>query len=89
MHQVLSSLYYVLNILKFTQYKLSYQDLYLATNSTVWFIGFSLLGQNALVLGLIVLLFIPITVMLKVQEGVVTSCLYYYMFSMQQRLIYI
>lgn len=44
------------------------------TNSTVWFIGFSLLGQNALVLGLIVLLFIPITVMLKVQEGVVTSC---------------
>lgn len=35
---------------------------------------FSLLGQNALVLGLIVLLFIPITVMLKVQEGVVTSC---------------
>ena len=29
MHQVLSSLYYVLNILKFTQYKLSYQDLYL------------------------------------------------------------
>ncbi|MCI2934005.1 aromatic acid exporter family protein [Staphylococcus haemolyticus] len=35
---------------------------------------FSLLGQNAIVLGLIVLLFIPITVMLKVQEGVVTSC---------------
>ncbi|BGE82363.1 aromatic acid exporter family protein [Staphylococcus petrasii] len=35
---------------------------------------FSLLGQNAVVLGLIVLLFIPLTVMLNVQEGVVTSC---------------
>lgn len=35
---------------------------------------FSLLGQHALVLGLIVLLFIPITVVFKVQEGVVTSC---------------
>lgn len=43
----------------------------------VLFIGsaiFSLLGQTPLVLGLIVLLFIPVTVMLKVQEGVVTSC---------------
>ncbi|AYU55304.1 aromatic acid exporter family protein [Staphylococcus debuckii] len=35
---------------------------------------FSLLGQNAIVLGLIVLLFIPLTVMLGVQEGIVTSC---------------
>ena len=35
---------------------------------------FNLLGQNAIVLGLIVLLFIPLTVMLNVQEGVVTSC---------------
>ncbi|WP_251520734.1 MULTISPECIES: aromatic acid exporter family protein [Staphylococcus] len=35
---------------------------------------FSLLGQNALVLGLIVLLFIPLTVVFKVQEGIVTSC---------------
>lgn len=35
---------------------------------------FSLLGQNAVVLGLIVLLFIPLTVVFKVQEGVVTSC---------------
>ncbi|MBJ6365904.1 aromatic acid exporter family protein [Staphylococcus hominis] len=35
---------------------------------------FNLLGQNAVVLGLIVLLFIPLTVMLNVQEGVVTSC---------------
>ena len=51
------------------------------TNSTVWFIGFSLLGQNALVLGLIVLLFIPITVMLKVQEGVVTSCVILHVFN--------
>ncbi|CUY01045.1 aromatic acid exporter family protein [Staphylococcus epidermidis] len=35
---------------------------------------FSLLGQHALVLGLIVLLFIPLTVVLNVQEGVITSC---------------
>lgn len=35
---------------------------------------FSLLGQNAIVLGLIVLLFIPLTVMIGVQEGIVTSC---------------
>lgn len=43
----------------------------------VLFLGsaiFSLLGQNAIVLGLIVLLFIPLTVVLKVQEGVITSC---------------
>ncbi|MFQ3790574.1 aromatic acid exporter family protein [Staphylococcus nepalensis] len=35
---------------------------------------FSYLGQSAIVLGLIVLLFIPLTVVFKVQEGVVTSC---------------
>lgn len=35
---------------------------------------FSLLGQHALVLGLIVLLFIPLTVVLNTQEGVITSC---------------
>ncbi|MCG2022827.1 aromatic acid exporter family protein [Staphylococcus epidermidis] len=35
---------------------------------------FSLLGQHAFVLGLIVLLFIPLTVVLNVQEGVITSC---------------
>lgn len=35
---------------------------------------FSLLGQHAFVLGLIVLLFIPFTVVLNVQEGVITSC---------------
>lgn len=35
---------------------------------------FSLLGQHALVLGLIVLLFIPLTVVLNAQEGVITSC---------------
>lgn len=35
---------------------------------------FSILGQHALVLGLIVLLFIPLTVVLNVQEGVITSC---------------
>ncbi|MDU6093199.1 MAG: aromatic acid exporter family protein, partial [Staphylococcus lugdunensis] len=43
----------------------------------VLFIGsaiFSLLGQTPVILGLIVMLFIPVTVMLKVQEGVVTSC---------------
>ncbi|WP_436853936.1 aromatic acid exporter family protein [Staphylococcus caeli] len=37
-------------------------------------IAFNLLGQNAIVLGLIVLFFIPLTVVFKVQEGVVTSC---------------
>lgn len=37
-------------------------------------IVFNLLGQNAIVLGIIVLLFIPLTVVFKVQEGVVTSC---------------
>jgi len=37
-------------------------------------IAFSLLGQHAIVLGLIVLFFIPLTVVFKVQEGVVTSC---------------
>ncbi|MEQ5994838.1 aromatic acid exporter family protein [Staphylococcus saccharolyticus] len=35
---------------------------------------FNLLGQHALVLGLIVLLFIPLTVVLNVQERVITSC---------------
>lgn len=35
---------------------------------------FSLLGQHAFVLGLIVLLFIPLTVVLNVQEGIITSC---------------
>lgn len=35
---------------------------------------FSLLGQSPIVLGIIVLLFIPLTVVLKVQEGVITSC---------------
>lgn len=35
---------------------------------------FSLLGQHAFVLGLIVLLFIPLTVVLNVQECVITSC---------------
>ena len=35
---------------------------------------FSLLGQHAIVLCLIVLLFIPLTVVLNVQEGVITSC---------------
>lgn len=35
---------------------------------------FSLLGQHAFVLGLIVLLFIPLIVVLNVQEGVITSC---------------
>src|SRR5699024_3228554 len=34
----------------------------------------SYLGQSAIVLGLIVLLIIPLTVVFKVQEGVVTSC---------------
>ena len=46
-------------------------------NNTILILGsviFSLLGQNAVVLGLIVLLFIPLTVVFKVQEGVVTSC---------------
>ena len=38
------------------------------------FSNFSLLGQHAFVLGLIVLLFIPLTVVLNVQEGVITSC---------------
>src|SRR5699024_1805124 len=33
---------------------------------------FSYLGQSAIVLGLIVLLFIPLAVVFKVQEGVVT-----------------
>lgn len=37
-------------------------------------IVFSLLGQNAIVLGLIVLFFIPLTVVLGVQEGIITSC---------------
>lgn len=37
-------------------------------------IAFSLLGQHAIVLGIIVLFFIPLTVVFKVQEGVVTSC---------------
>ncbi|PHK49793.1 aromatic acid exporter family protein [Staphylococcus edaphicus] len=37
-------------------------------------IVFSMLGQHAIVLGIIVLLFIPLTVVFKVQEGVVTSC---------------
>ncbi|MCU5746335.1 aromatic acid exporter family protein [Staphylococcus sp. SQ8-PEA] len=36
--------------------------------------AFGLLGQHALVVGLIVLLFIPLTVVFKVQEGVITSC---------------
>lgn len=43
----------------------------------VLFLGsaiFSLLGQSPIVLGIIVLLFIPLTVVLKVQEGVITSC---------------
>ena len=35
---------------------------------------FSILGQHAVVLGLIVLLFIPLTVVLNAQEGVITSC---------------
>ncbi len=35
---------------------------------------FSILGQHAIVLGLIVLLFIPLTVVLNAQEGVITSC---------------
>ncbi|MDQ7193388.1 aromatic acid exporter family protein [Staphylococcus felis] len=34
---------------------------------------FSILGQHAIVLGLIVLFFIPLTVMINMQEGVVTS----------------
>lgn len=34
---------------------------------------FSLLGQSAIVLGIIVLFFIPLTVMIGMQEGVVTS----------------
>lgn len=37
-------------------------------------LAFSILGQHALVVGLIVLLFIPLTVVLNVQEGVITSC---------------
>lgn len=37
-------------------------------------VAFSMLGQSAIVLGLIVLFFIPLTVVFKVQEGVVTSC---------------
>ncbi|NWK83524.1 aromatic acid exporter family protein [Staphylococcus sp. GSSP0090] len=37
-------------------------------------LAFSLLGQHAIVLGIIVLFFIPLTVVFKVQEGVVTSC---------------
>ncbi|MBA1354271.1 MULTISPECIES: aromatic acid exporter family protein [Staphylococcus] len=37
-------------------------------------IAFSYFGQNAIILGLIVLFFIPLTVVFKVQEGVVTSC---------------
>lgn len=35
---------------------------------------FNYFGQHALILGLIVLFFIPLTVVLKVQEGIVTSC---------------
>ena len=35
---------------------------------------FNLLGTHALIMGIVVLLFIPITVVFKVQEGVVTSC---------------
>lgn len=35
---------------------------------------FSVLGQSPLVLGIIVLLFIPLTVVLNAQEGVITSC---------------
>ena len=45
----------------------------------VLFLGsaiFSLLGQSPIVLGIIVLLFIPLTVVLKVQEGVITSLRY-------------
>lgn len=38
------------------------------------YVFFEFLGYNAVVLGLIVLLFIPVTVMLNVQEGVVTAC---------------
>ncbi|PTG48491.1 aromatic acid exporter family protein [Staphylococcus cohnii] len=37
-------------------------------------IAFSYFGQSAIILGVIVLLFIPLTVVFKVQEGVVTSC---------------
>ena len=49
----------------------------LVTCLLILFLGsaiFSLLGQHAFVLGLIVLLFIPLTVVLNVQEGVITSC---------------
>lgn len=35
---------------------------------------FTFLGTNPVVLGIMVLLFIPITVMIGVQEGIVTSC---------------
>nr|WP_263313213.1 aromatic acid exporter family protein [Mammaliicoccus sp. Marseille-Q6498] len=35
---------------------------------------FTYLGANPIVLGIMVLLFIPITVMIGVQEGIVTSC---------------
>src|SRR5699024_12639150 len=37
-------------------------------------IACSYFGQSAIILGVIVLLFIPINVVFKVQEGVVTSC---------------
>ncbi|KAA1040145.1 aromatic acid exporter family protein [Macrococcus equipercicus] len=38
------------------------------------YIFFEFLGYNPVVLGLLVLLFIPVTVMLGAQEGVVTAC---------------
>ncbi len=56
----------------------------------VLFLGsaiFSLLGQSPIVLGIIV--FYPLTVVLKVQEGVVRVALYYFMFLMQNQLMHI
>ena len=51
-------------------FKISIMFLVLFLGSAI----FSLLGQSPIVLGIIVLLFIPLTVVLKVQEGVITSC---------------
>lgn len=50
---------------------------------------FSLLGQSPIVLGIIVLLFIPLTVVLKVQEGVITSCVILLHVLMQNQLMHI
>lgn len=50
---------------------------------------FPLLGQHAWVLGLIVLFFIPVTVMINMQEGVVTSIVILLHFSMLMSSIFI